>query len=812
MNSAPRVLLILSLFLFGFVADAQVIPIVSKINTPEAVQGQPASISAELSQNQGISRVLLLYRPFGESEFRDIEMLLTGRTATATIPAAAVTPPYIEYFIRVEMIAQGTETYPIQNPELNPLKLFIKEANPKDQEVRILSPEAGQTLTAEDLGIAVSLFYASDAVDRAATHLYLDGVDVTAQAVFSDDMILYSPANFNRPLNLGTHFLRVELRDTTGKVYHTVEESFNLSTSTAIQAAAEEFQLRADGRAELRNESLVAATTNYARGELRLRSTYKGMNFGGTLYLDNQDKPDRQPQNRFSIFGETSFLRLQGGDSYPTFPSLLMSGKRIRGFSGNLALGFFNLDVTAGQGSRSIEGTVDSTVAVSSEVIPSLPNNTKLVQDTIYSYFSQGTYARNFLVVRPSFGSGENFQLGLTYMRAKDDVGSIQYGITPQDNVVAGTDLLIAFDDQRVKLTGQASIGLINKDISEGGFTDADYDSLEAQNEDLGKALKKIRPIAEKLITVNSNLFPTNPVSSGLPGVAFESMFSLNYLGNFLQAGFYRRGAAYISLGNEYLQTDVQGFVVSDRIRMFENRAFLSVSYEQKHDNTANTKPETITFSNLNTSLTVLPVGFPGFTIGYGRYGLLSDRLVGAPNVPDSLVTVQKKSVDDATNRFFIGSNYDFDALARQSLALNFSIALRNDNSFYNRDQNNLYFQASLTTTYSIPMQTTVGVLVSQNTTQSQLFTPAGADSILQKSDFSYTTLTAGVQYRLFRDDLRLAFVVAPSFGAIERTSVQVGIDYALSDRHSLEFLFNYMQNAGYRDDSIAGLTYRFSF
>jgi len=245
---------------------------------------------------------------------------------------------------------------------------------------------------------------------------------------------------------------------------------------------------------------------------------------------------------------------------------------------------------------------------------------------------------------------------------------------------------------------------------------------------------------------------------------------------------------------------------------MFQNRAFLSVSYEQKHDNTANTKPETVTFSNLNTSVTVLPSKLPGFTIGYGRYSLLSDRLVGAPYMPDSLVVARKKSIDDATNRFFIGSNYDFQALARQTLTVNISIAARDDKSFYNRDQNNLYLQASLTTVYSIPLQTTLGVLVSQNTTQSQMFTTLGLDSVLSETDFNYTTLIFGAQYRMFNDDLRLTAALAPSFGAIERTSFQVGVDYAFSNQHSLEFLFNYMQNAGYRDDSIAGLIYRFSF
>jgi hypothetical protein len=817
MNRCSRVF-VLSVLLAAALStlSAQVIPIVSNVSAPPATQNKPVLVKVDLSQDAGVTGVMFYYRQFGESEYRMLEMVRSGRTASVTLPAGLVRPPYLEYYISVQMVTGRAETYPVQNPEVNPLKLTIKEANPKDQEVRFLSPEPGQTVAAEELVIVLSLFYVSDAVNPAATRLYLDGVDVTAKAVFSEDVLIFSPANFPRPLNLGSHFIRVELRDTTGALYHRLEESFTLSTAAALKAEEERFRAAIDGDAELRREQLSGSSATYARGNLRVNSAYSGYRFGGALYLDNQDKVDRQPQNRYSLFADADFLRLQIGDSYPVFPTLVMSGRRVRGFTGNLALGFFNLDVTLGQGLRSIEGRVDSTRAVDSAAIPSLPTNTKLLRDTTYEYFTSGTYARDFLAVRPSFGSGENFQLGFTYMKAKDDVASISYGVTPEENLLVGTDILIAFDDQRFKLEGQASLGLSNKDISGGNFSDADYDSLEAQNEDLGKQLKKIRPLAEQLITVNENLFPTNPVGTGLPGVAFEGMLSLNYLNNYFQAGFFRRGAGYRSLGNEFLQTDIQGFIVSDRIRMFTNRVFLSVSYEQKSDNTADTKSETRTFSNLNTSLTLALPNIPGLTIGYGHYALLSDRDVARPYLPDSIAalpgTERRKSADDATGRFFIGSSYDFNALARQNLTVNLSIANRDDKTFFERDQSNLYVQATLTTTYRLPLQTIVGLVVSHNANDLMLFTPGGLDSTRLTTRFDYTTVLTGAQYRLLSDRLRLAASLAPSFGSIERTSVRFDADYAISEQHSLEFVFNYMQNAGREDDTIAGLIYRFSF
>ena len=50
--------------------------------------------------------------------------------------------------------------------------------------------------------------------------------------------------------------------------------------------------------------------------------------------------------------------KLQLGDAYPLFPSLFMSGKRVRGITGAVTLGYFNIDVSYGKTERKIEGTL----------------------------------------------------------------------------------------------------------------------------------------------------------------------------------------------------------------------------------------------------------------------------------------------------------------------------------------------------------------------------------------------------------------------------------------------------------------------
>ncbi|MEX0736207.1 MAG: hypothetical protein WD182_02120, partial [Bacteroidota bacterium] len=347
---------------------AQVSSVIVRVSVPLANQNQPLPVGVEFTPSAGVERVLFKYRGFGETEYREQEMLLAGSSATLTIPPQYVLPPYIEYYVEVFLAGGRTETLPLQNPDTSPLKADVRSVDPKNFEVRLLSPEQGEIVALEDLVVAVSLFYTSDNVNRGATKLFLNGVDVTAQAVFSDDVILFSPANFSARLGLGVQFLRIQLYDNNGALYHTVESNFSLSTASAIAEQETRLHAGVDGQAEFRNENIAAETNTFIRGQLRLNGSYRSAGFGGNMLVTNEEKADRQPQNRFLMYGDVGWLRLQVGDAYPKFPSYVVSGKRVRGITGNLALGFFNMDVSYGETLRDLEGIVlgDTTFADSS--------------------------------------------------------------------------------------------------------------------------------------------------------------------------------------------------------------------------------------------------------------------------------------------------------------------------------------------------------------------------------------------------------------------------------------------------------------
>jgi hypothetical protein len=833
----------------------QVSQYVIDVKIPPAIEQTPLAINVELTQNTQIQRVVLHYRGFGMSEFKEIEMTMYGNKAVSSIPAKVIAPPYIEYFVSMQLAGNVAATFPQESPEMNPLKIQVKGVDPKDSEVRFLSPDEGEILPAEDLAIAVSLMFASDAVDKNRTRIFLDEFDVTGEALISDDVLLYNPNNFNRTLSFGRHSIKIELVDTAGNTYYSKQTEFNLSTAAEISEEASAVQYIGNGQIELRNEKVDDNSTMYTRGEVRINGTYRYLKFGGDIHLTNEEKSNLQPQNRFlATVQAEEYAKLQIGDAYPVLPSLIVSGKRVRGITGSFKYSFLNLDVTYGQTERAIEGTIlgDTTYADSSQA-SARPKESKLISGFSYWLFSPGTHSRTLFAVRPSFGSGENFQFGITYMKSKDNISSISNGTYPKENLAVGTDLLLAFDDQKVRWATQAAVSVENKDISEGDFSDEDFrqyklanaetheDSVIALNEaqDLIDAAK----IARKFITVNPNLSPLNPLT-GAPSLAYESELSLNYFDNFVRAMVFRRGIAYKSYGNEFIQNDIFGINISDRVRMLENKVMASVSYETKHNNTQNDNNyPTTTYNTLSTSVTAYPgVNLPTFTVGYGFYTrknpidlsqytasnksliLDSDTDNISKKYPASWDSIKSNNTvipsedavyiaNDITDRFFVAINYDFIFLARQTATATMSIANKKDKTFYKRDQNNLNVSASITSVYDIPLQTTLSFIISHNSVYSVLQDTIGAYiSTAQKEAFDYQTISFSTRYRLMDDKLNLIAAIAPSFGDFKRLLVQAGADYQVAENHYLIGQFDFINNPGRSSDIILSILYRFMF
>jgi hypothetical protein len=212
----------------------------------------------------------------------------------------------------------------------------------------------------------------------------------------------------------------------------------------------------------------------------------------------------------------------------------------------------------------------------------------------------------------------------------------------------------------------------------------------------------------------------------------------------------------------------------------------------------------------LNTSVTAYPSAeLPSFTVGYG----LNTRKNPIDLAIDTTRLDSLSIANEKTNRFFIAANYDFQMVVRNSLTASISISNKKDNTFYKRDQDNFNFSTLISSFFSIPLQTTIGVIVSQTAAYSALQDSVRAYlSTTQKQTFNYQTISLGARYRMMNDRLNLLATVAPSFGDFKRLLIQAGAEYQVVENHYLVSQFDFIKNSGRASDAVFSILYRFMF
>ncbi|HTX17412.1 MAG TPA: hypothetical protein VMG34_02030 [Bacteroidota bacterium] len=779
----------LTLFFCPLPASSQINTYIRALHSGEAKEGSSLRVTAELVKSTELARVVLYYRQFGQSEFRVLEMPISGDTASVEIPQEDVAPPFMEVYILAQTNAGTSETYPYENPQATPTRITVSAKSPKDQEILILSPDKSEQLTPADLYISISFVYAGSAVDKKRTKIIFDNVNVSAFEVITGDLIIVSPDVLPKNIRTGIHTLKVSVFDTTGALYHTIERTF--SVVTAEEAERIEVLYNGNAQAEWRQEDIQGAVTPYKRLTANANAAYGILKTSGNLFLTSEEEPARQPQDRYFFGLDAKYAKVGLGDVYPRFPTAIMDGRRIRGVSADLLLGAFNLDYASGQVIRRVD--TDTSAGATSP-----------------------TLARNLTAVRPSFGKGENFQLGFTYLHAKDDYSNTDTIVRPQENVVVGSDAVVAFDNHRFELTGQTSYSLNNIDISAPEFTNASIDTSKL-SKSVKNLLKKFGTnYLAKVITLNENLQPLPP---GLTALVYESGLALNYFGNYIKGTYLYHGADYSSVGTTALRRDVKGYNVFDRIRLFGNSVFLTASYEQLQNNTAGndsirtstgTVELTTTYTTFNSSLSYYPTSSaPNLTVGYGNNGEKN------PIDPlDTLQTAASQAIDDNTNRYFVQSTYDFSYWGRHNATLSFDISNKKDNTPKQQDVKGLNAFFLVNTVHTFPLETTVGYSMSLNTIPKVTVDTAGgvAKTLVSSSSLNYTTITLNGRYKFFDDLLRISGTFAPTFGDFKRTMLEAGAQYTIARNQSAAFQYQWIINSGTRNDSYVSLIYRITF
>lgn len=783
-------------------AHAQVSPTILSVGPDDAVEKTPVIIRAELRQLEAVDRLAVLYRAFGSSQFVLVEMDLAGSGATATLPAEAVLPPFLEYYLAIVRRDGSMESYPVSQtpdpfllPPPNTLRLPVRAADAPAQ-ILFLSPEPTEVLEAAEVVVAISLLRADTIVVQTATKVTLDGADVTDKVVFSEDLLVFSPSSHDIMLAAGVHRVGVQLFDRTGKTVGSSSLSFTVRGEAGYrytEPVTPAMAYNATVTFEMRHEQIGGVSQWYNRGGVQFSGRKGAWHLNSNLYVTSEEEPTRQPQNRFYLGVSSPWLTAGLGDHFPVFPSLILLGRRIRGANGAIRTGFFNIEATYGQIARPIEGALIDSFPLDSLTVQQQQHPGDAygpVSDTLWGRYRYGSYQRNLLAVRPSFGSGEEFQLGFTWLSSSDDVNSIQFGSRPQENVVLGTDLLAKLDGEELVLTAQAAFSAYNTDISSGSFTDAYIDSVFDNPGDIRKA----RDILSKIITVNENL---RPLSLSTPAtLAYEATLAMHYFDNALRATYMYRGSDYMSFGQTFLRKDVQGFNLQDRIRMISNQVLLTLGYERLQDNTANTKPATTTYTTTSAGVSWAPgPDLPVLTLGYNQFRNLN------PLEGKGIDSLYK--VDDRTSRFFGQASYDFELGPRNTALLSVSASDREDYTVRRTDLTSSTVTMSLISRFDIPLQTSLDIGLNYNDYPSQA-TPGARTSL------DYTTIAIGGRYALLPGQLNLIGSLAPTFGELTRLATDLGAEWYIQRAMSLTFQVSAFDNDDAPDDSFVSLRFRY--
>jgi len=853
---------------FAIEATAQQIPIVEHLPIPAAQENSPVKVEARVSApGRSVVYARVYFRSLAQQNFRYVDMRPTVTGYGASIPASAIRPPLAQYFILILFSDQNVVTYPERNPYGQPFEIIVNEtkrqqpamplptaqpplggqqnvapstqpegeaqqASPQileklqrletqptmaqqpdttlpiqaealpiedDGPILILSPEPFSSIAANDLVIAAS-FMTDVPVDSSSIRVALDSQDITEEGEVSPVLISISPQIDVSP---GEHKVVITAKDINGNTLAPLSWRFSIIGEEDVEVTTKRSFATGVVFAETRREKFSGIKLSNNNFGANITGGFGMIGYSGQLYITSLEDAAFQPRNRFGFTAGGKLLTVSLGDMNPRFDELILWGQRVRGFGASLHLGsIFNVDF--------VTGTTNRTVAAQY-----FPGTTTLLRS--------GTFERRLMGIRPSFGGGQNFQWGLTLLKVRDQVNSLKAGessVTPKDNLVVGSDLLIAFDSHRFELKGSAAVSLTSNDITNG-----------ASSKDSIKAKYDIDPpfdpkSFEKYFIINESTFPLDPTKGN--SLAYIVTLRMNYFNNYLQLGFKRLGDSYSSLGNSFLRNDVKGFFVNDRLRLFRNRVYLNLGLERYNENfSENTNTPKIDLNTFSYGLSI----FWGQNLPSLNFNVRNYRRDNNIDTLATAATVDTRE-DALTRDFNFSINYDAALFnLNHTLTLNLTSSNRDDSFAGQRlagvppgNLNSNVQLISVRTKYDFPLTSTLtyarnssNIANGANTLKYNLISGRGEYSMLQEKLKAYGGLrlvSASGASAPTSVPITGGVIVSQNFVDYKQTAFQLGGSYQPAPAHmfTLDFdIIKFSNNGGTRSTNTATSTVSFA-
>ena len=475
------------------------------------------------------------YRIKGNLSYQELTLVQTGANWRMQINSSLLSEKGIEYCFVFNMANGAILAAPeVDNPFEQPFFIAIKSKKSEKREninekpvsnksiyanVLILSPDPNSEINKRDIIIAASLFNVSN-VDSSSIRLRINGNDVTNKAEISGGIIAYAPER----MAAGKQFVEITLSTLDGKSIAPVRWSFNVIKGSIIPS-----QFKYDGNITTKISSDLVGDDflNIAEFNVKARAEVEYAKISINYRNTSRENPFMQPLNRSSFnVNFMKYLNVKLGDFYESVNPYTLDGRRVRGVSVDLDLRFLRVQVIRGQLNRAVQHSnkIDGGYSLtgSETTIDSLIR-------PIFTLDRKGyTFERELALTRFSINLF-NYNLGIHFMKAIDDINSVDQfipgaeilvdsadvtyndslynistgkysydefvaavesvdgtilfptkhwnGYKPQDNIVVGFDFGRVMDDDRMKFDFSWNMSLFNRDIWDGVMTRAQLDT-----------------------------------------------------------------------------------------------------------------------------------------------------------------------------------------------------------------------------------------------------------------------------------------------------------------------------------------------
>ncbi len=334
-------------------------------------------------------------------------------------------------------------------------------------------------------------------------------------------------------------------------------------------------------------------------GRIFLRPTlilFDNIKFAFDLFLSTEGNSAKQQMDQLAVHPSWGWGQAHIGDFSYELSKYTMSGITIRGLGAEVYPGIFRIHILSGQAQRAISGTA-----------------------------YESAYARYLYAMKIGIGKKESTHFDINILKVNDDVKSVSRenfmqiqrdsvlaggvytpkidtmysGITPQENLVLGTNFLIKILNGMFQLRGEAAGSIYTKDMySEDFQTD--------QVPDIAKGIYRSR------ISTSADY-------------AYNGDLSYQQKGYSAKVGYKVIGPGYTSLGLASVINDKRIIDGAFGFQALQGMITVRTTYANQQDNLLNQKINTTSRNDFSVTTSVRPLAELMISLNYVNNNLEND-------------------------------------------------------------------------------------------------------------------------------------------------------------------------------------------